>query len=173
MALSKDDLTTAMIDAVKEYPDGGADAMKALGKATENYICDNVEASYTWVGVHTSSGSTDTTTSFDCELKASESDFSCTPENFDDFISALAKFLNGITIKAPTGFALMLNSQAGTFSAQQLGEFEDEKDVDKAMKSAYGNIAEGIINGIKSYFMVASAGTHGDYAGNATLKSVS
>ena len=33
MALVKDDLTTAMIDAVKGCPDGGANAMKY-------YVCD-------------------------------------------------------------------------------------------------------------------------------------
>ena len=46
MALVKDDLTTAMIDAVKGCPNGGADAMKALGKAIEDYLVDNTDAQY-------------------------------------------------------------------------------------------------------------------------------
>lgn len=172
MALNKDNFVSAMIDAVKEYPEGGAEAIKALGKAIEDYICENTEAKYSWTGVHTSSGSSDTTTSFDVECEASGSDFSCSPEDFDSFISGLALFLNGIKIKAPSGFVLMLNSKAGTFTASQIGELEDVKDVDKAMKAAYGEIAQGIIDGLQSYFIPVMTGTHGDYAGSATFFSV-
>lgn len=173
MALVKNDLLTAMIDGVKDYPDGGANAMKALGKAIEDYLVNNTDCTYSWVGAN-SSGTADTTVSFNAELEASGEDFSCTPEDFDGFISDLATFIGKIKINAPSGFTLTsLKSGKGTFTASQIGELEDEKDVDKAMKSAYGEIAQGILDGWKSYFMASATGTHSEvYTGTATLTTV-
>lgn len=173
MALVKDDLTTAMIDATKSCPDGGADAMKALGKAIEDYLVDNTEATYSWVGANPS-GSPDSDTSFKAKLEASGSDFSSTPDDFDAFISDLADFLNKIKINAADGWSLPpLATGAGTFSASQLGELADETDCDGAMKDAFGIIAQGIIDGWISYFAPAGSGSHSAYTGAAALVSVS
>lgn len=175
MALVKDDLTTAMIDAVKGCPDGGADAMKALGKAVEDYLVANTDAQYSWVAVNTSKPyDPDSQTSFKAELSASGSNFSCIPKNFDDFISKLADWLNGVKIDPASGWTLgSLQSGAGTFSASQLGELADETDCDGAMKDAFGEIAQGIIDGWISYFAPAGSGTHSQYTGAASLVSVS
>ena len=173
MALVKDDLTTAMIDATKSCPDGGVDAMKALGKAVEDYLVDNTEATYSWTGAN-SSGSPDSDTSFKAKLEASGSDFSSTPDDFDAFISDLAQFLNKIKINAADGWSLPpLATGAGTFSASQLGELADETDCDGAMKDAFGIIAQGIIDGWISYFAPAGSGSHSAYTGAAALVSVS
>lgn len=173
MALVKDDLTTAMIDATTSCPDGGEDAMKALGKAVEDYLVDNTEATYSWTGAN-SSGSPDSDTSFKAKLEASGSDFSSTPDDFDAFISDLAQFLNGIKINAADGWSLPpLNSGAGTFTASQLGELADTTDCDGAMKDAFGIIAQGIIDGWISYFAPAGSGNHSAFKGAAALVSVS
>lgn len=173
MALVKDDLTSAMIDAVKGCPDGGADAMKALGKAVEDYLVDNTEATYSWTGAN-SSGSPDSDTSFKAKLEASGSDFSSTPDDFDAFISDLAQFLNGIKINAADGWSLPpLNSGEGTFTASQLGELADATDCDGAMKDAFGIIAQGIIDGWISYFAPDGSGKHSAFTGDAALVSVS
>ena len=175
MALVKDDLTTAMINATKSCPDGGADAMKALGKAVEDYLVDNTEAQYSWVAAITSTPFTPAPhTSFKAKLSASGSNFSSTPDDFDAFISDLAQFLNKIKINAADGWSLPpLATGAGTFSASQLGELADETDCDGAMKDAFGIIAQGIIDGWISYFLPAASGTRATYSGAASLVSVS
>ena len=175
MALVKDNLTTAMIDAVKGCPDGGTDAMKALGKAVEDYLVANTDAQYAWVAVNTSKPyEPDSQTSFKAKLSASGSNFSCIPKNFDDFISKLADWLNGIKIDPASGWTLgSLQSGAGTFTASQLGKLADEKDCDGAMKDAFGKISQGIIDGWQSYFLPSAAGTRATYSGSATLTSVS
>ena len=175
MALVKDDLTTAMINATKSCPDGGADAMKALGKAIEDYLVDNTDAQYSWVAAMTSTPFTpDPQTSFKAKLSASGSNFSSTPDDFDAFISDLAQFLNKIKINAADGWSLPpLATGAGTFSASQLGELADETDCDGAMKDAFGIIAQGIIDGWISYFLPAAPGTRATYSGSASLASVS
>lgn len=173
MALNKDDLSTAMIDGVKAHPDGGAEAIQALGKAIEDYLCENTDCSYSWVGVNPS-GSPDPITSFKAELKPSGAAFSCTPVDFNSFIVALALFLNGVIIQAPSGFSLPpLGSKAGIFTAEQAGELDDPEDGEKALKQAYSKIADGIIKGWKSYFLPASAGSHSAFTGSAALISVS
>ena len=175
MALVKDDLTTAMINATKSCPDGGADAMKALGKAIEDYLVDNTDAQYSWVAAMTSTPFTpDPQTSFKAKLSASGSNFSSTPDDFDAFISDLAQFLNKIKINAADGWSLPpLATGAGTFTASQLGELADETDCDGAMKDAFGLIAQGIIDGWISYFLSAAPGTRATYSGSASLVSVS
>ena len=175
MALVKDDLTTTMINATKSCPDGGADAMKALGKAIEDYLVDNTDAQYSWVAAMTSTPFTpDPQTSFKAKLSASGSNFSSTPDSFDAFISDLAQFLNKIKINAADGWSLPpLATGAGTFTASQLGEFADESDCDGAMKDAFGIISQGIIDGWISYFAPAGSGTHSQYTGAASLVSVS
>ena len=175
MALVKDDLTTAMIDATKSCPDGGVDAMKALGKAIEDYLVANTDAQYSWVAAMTSTPFTpDPQTSFKAKLSASGSNFSSTPDDFDAFISDLADWLNGIKIDPASGWTLgSLQSGAGTFTASQLGELADETDCDGAMKDAFGIIAQGIIDGWISYFLPAASGTRATYSGSASLASVS
>ena len=175
MALVKDDLTTAMINATKSCPDGGVDAMKALGKAIEDYLVANTDAQYSWVAAMTSTPFTpDPQTSFKAKLSASGSNFSSTPDDFDVFISDLAQFLNKIKINAADGWSLPpLATGAGTFSASQLGELADETDCDGAMKDAFGIIAQGIIDGWISYFLPAASGTRATYSGSASLASVS
>lgn len=173
MALNKDDLCTAIIDGVKAFPDGGAMAMQALGKAIEDYLCDNTVCMYGWVGVNPS-GVADPIVTFKAELKPSGTPFVCTPPDFNTFIVALSTFLKGIIIQAPSDFTIPpLNNPAGIFTAVQVGELEDPEDVDKAMKSAYGEIVQGILDGWKSYFMPATAGSHSAFTGSATLVSVS
>ena len=175
MALVKDDLTTAMINATKSCPDGGVDAMKALGKAIEDYLVANTDAQYSWVAAMTSTPFTpDPQTSFKAKLSASGSNFSSTPDDFDVFISDLAQFLNKIKINAADGWSLPpLATGAGTFTASQLGELADETDCDGAMKDAFGIIAQGIIDGWISYFLPAAPGTRATYSGSASLASVS
>ena len=175
MALVKDDLTTAMIDAVKGCPDGSADAMKALGKAIEDYLVDNTDAQYAWDAAMTSTPFTsDPQTSFKAKLSASGSNFSSTPDSFDAFISDLAQFLNKIKINAADGWSLPpLATGAGTFTASQLGEFADETDCDGAMLDAFGIIAQGIIDGWPSYFVSSESGSHTKFEGSASLTSVS
>lgn len=172
--LVADDLTQTMIDAVKTCPDGGDNAFKALGEATENYLCNNTVAMYSWTGVMTSAPfSNDPVAVFQAKLTPSGKTFSCKPNSFDDFISNFATFLQGIKIEGASGFSLSpLHNGSGTFTAQQVGKLEDEKDVDKAMKSAFSEIAKGIINGWQSYFQTSGGGSHGAFTGSASLTSV-
>lgn len=175
MALVKDDLTTAMINATKSCPNGGADAMKALGKAIEDYLVANTDAQYSWVATNTVLPyEPDSQVMFKAVLSASGSQFTSVPKDFDAFISDLADWLNGIKIDPASGWALgSLQSGAGTFSASQLGELADETDCDGAMKDAFGIIAQGIIDGWISYFLPAAPGTRATYSGSASLASVS
>ena len=174
MALVVDDLTTAMMNAVKQCPDGGDSAFQKLGEATENYLCNNTTAIYSWTAQMTSTPFTpDPVVMFQAKLNPSGSVFSCKPNNFDDFISKFATFLQGIKIEGASGFSLSpLQNGTGTFTAKQVGKLEDEKDVDKAMKSAFSEIAKGIINGWKSYFQTSGSGSHSAYVGSASLTSV-
>ncbi len=173
MALDKDSLTTAMIEAVKSCPDGGDEAMARLGKAVEDYLVANTVAVYAWVAVDPK-GSPDSTTAFTAVLSASGTTFECKPKDFDDFIARLAEWLNGIKINAPSGFSVSpLMTTAGTFTAEQLGSFADKTDCEGAMKDAFGKIAEGCIAGWKStYIMTAGSGSHSAFTGSATLSSV-
>jgi hypothetical protein len=174
MALVVDDLTTAMINAVKQCPDGGDSAFQKLGEATENYLCNNTVAMYSWVGTMSSHPfSPDPTVIFQAKLSPSGSVFTCKPSSFDDFISKFATFLQGIKIEGASGFSLSpLQNGTGTFTAKQIGKLDDEKDVDKAMKSAFSEIAKGIINGWQSYFQSSGSGIHSSYTGSASLTSV-
>ena len=175
MALVKDDLTTAMINATKSCPDGGVDAMKALGKAIEDYLVANTDAQYSWVATNTVLPyEPDSQVMFKAVLSASGSQFTSVPKDFNAFILDLADWLNGIKIDPASGWTLgSLQSGAGTFTASQLGELADEKDCDGAMKDAFGIIAQGIIDGWISYFAPAGSGTHSQYTGAASLVSVS
>lgn len=173
MALVKDDLTTAMIDAVKTCPDGGEAAMIALGKAVEDYLISNTDAVYSWTAVDTES-IPDSATSFKAELSASGSDFTSVPPDFETWIADLAEFLNGIKINPASGWSLgSLATGSGSFTAEKLGSLADEKDCDGAMKDAFGKIAAGILDGWQSYFVTAASGSHTKYVGAATLTSVS
>jgi hypothetical protein len=173
MALNKNDLATAIIDAATAHPDGGAAAIAAIGEAVEAYLVDNTEASYSWTAANPS-GAPDTTTSFNIELEKSGATFNSTPEDFAGFISDLADFLGGIKIKAPSGFSVSpLGSGAGTFTAEQLGEFPDPEDGEAALKEAHGKIAQGIIDGWPSYFAPATTGTHSQtFTGGGALTGV-
>jgi hypothetical protein len=174
MALDKNQLTTAIIDAATAHPDGGAEAMAAIGEAVEAYLVDNTAASYSWTAANASTGAPDTTTSFDAELEKSGATFSSTPDDFEGFISDLADFLGGIKIKAPSGFSVSpLESGAGTFTAEQLGDFTDPEDGEAALKEAHGKIAQGIIDGWPSYFAPATTGTHSQtFTGGGALTGV-
>lgn len=173
MALVKDDLTAAMINATKSCPDGGEAAMIALGRAIENYLISNTDAVYSWSGVDPLAVP-DPETSFKAVLSASGTDFTSVPPDFNAFILDLADWLNDIKIDPASGWSLgSLQSGAGTFSAPQLGELADETDCDGAMKDAFGLIAQGIIDGWISYFLSAAPGTRVTYSGSASLVSVS
>lgn len=173
MALDRDALTAVMINATKSCPDGGNDAMKALGKAIEDYLVANTDAQYAWAGVNPL-GVPDGAVNFMAVLSASGTEFTCKPSDFDDFISRLAAWLNGIKINAAAGWSLPpLNAGNGTFTASQLGTLADETDCDGAMNDAFGIIAQGIIDGWESYFIVSSAGSHAAFAGSASLAGVS
>ena len=175
MALVKDDLTTAMINATKSCPDGGVDAMKALGKAIEDYLVENTDAQYSWTAANTVFPyEPDSQVMFKAVLSASGSQFTSVPKDFNAFILDLADWLNDIKIDPASGWSLgSLQSGAGTFSAPQLGELADETDCDGAMKDAFGLIAQGIIDGWISYFLSAAPGTRATYSGSASLVSVS
>lgn len=174
MALVQDDLTKVMINATTKHPDGGNDAFIELGKATENYLCANTDAVYSWSGVLTVDPFTpDPTTSFNAEFVPSGIDFICQPKDFADFISKFAIFLRGIKIKAPSGFSLSpLENGVGIFKAKQIMVLEDETDIIKAMDLSFGLVAKGIIEGWQSYFQISSGGSHSAYAGSASLVSV-
>lgn len=175
MALDKDSLTTEMINATKSCPDGGADAMKALGKAIEDYLVANTDAQYSWAATNTVLPfEPDSQVMFKAVLSASGSQFSCVPKDFDDFISHLADWLNGIKIDPASGWTLgSLQSGAGSFSADMLMKLKDEKDVDSAMRDSFGKIAEGILAGWQSYFLPSASGVRATYSGSAALVSVS
>jgi hypothetical protein len=174
MALVKENLTTEMINAVSAIPDGGAVAMQALGDAIVKYLCDNTTTIYAWVGVNPK-GDSDPVTTFNAELQSSGVPFTTVPADFNSFISSLALYLNtAIIIQAPSDFTIPpLNMGTGTFTAEQLGELSDNKDADKAQKEAFGKIAQGIIDGWRSYFMPSTGGSHSAFTGNATLTAVS
>lgn len=174
MALVKDDLTMEMINAVKSCPDGGDDAMAELGSAIEDYLVANTDAVYAWKAKNPSTSDPDPATSFNAELSVSGTKFKCRPNDFDDFISKLAKWLNKIKINAASGWSLPpLNTDSGTFTADQLYKLADVTDCDGAMKDAFGIIAQGIIDGWISYFAPAGSGSHSAYTGAASLVSVS
>ena len=173
MALVKDDLTMAMINATKSCPDGGDDAMVTLGKAIEDYLVANTDAVYAWSAKDPMSVP-DPATSFNAELSVSGTEFKCRPNDFNDFISKLAKWLNKIKINAASGWSLpTLNTDSGTFTADQLYKLADETDCDGAMNDAFGIIAAGIIDGWVSYFVPSAAGSHAAFSGSAALVSVS
>ena len=175
MALDKDSLTTEMINATKSCPDGGADAMKALGKAIEDYLVANTDAQYSWAATNTVLPfEPDSQVMFKAVLSASGSQFSYVPKDFDDFISHLADWLNGIKIDPASGWTLgSLQSGAGSFSADMLMKLKNEKDVDSAMRDSFGKIAEGILAGWQSYFLPSASGVRATYSGSAALVSVS
>nr|DAO79676.1 MAG TPA: hypothetical protein [Caudoviricetes sp.] len=175
MALDKDSLTTEMINATKSCPAGGADAMKALGKAIEDYLVANTDAQYSWAATNTVLPfEPDSQVMFKAVLSASGSQFSYVPKDFDDFISHLADWLNGIKIDPASGWTLgSLQSGAGSFSADMLMKLKDEKDVDSAMRDSFGKIAEGILAGWQSYFLPSASGVRATYSGSAALVSVS
>lgn len=175
MALDKDALTAEMINATKSCPDGGADAMKKLGKAIEDYLVANTDAVYSWTATNTVLPfEPDSQAMFKAVLSASGSEFSYVPKDFDDFISHLADWLNGIKVDPASGWTLgSLQSGAGTFTASQLGKLADEKDVDSAMRDSFGKIAGGILAGWQSYFLPAASGVRATYSGAAALTSVS
>ena len=174
MALVKDDLTMEMIDAVKSCPDGGDDAMAELGSAIEDYLVANTDAVYAWKAKDPSTSAPDPETSFNAELSVSGTKFKCRPSDFDDFISKLAKWLNKIKINAASGWNLPpLNTDSGTFTADQLYKLADVTDCDGAMKDAFGMIAQGIIDGWPSYFVSSESGLHTKFEGAASLTSVS
>ena len=174
MALVKDDLTMEMIDAVKSCPDGGDDAMAELGSAIEDYLVANTDAVYAWKAKDPSTSAPDPETSFNAKLSVSGTKFKCRPNDFDDFISKLAKWLNKIKINAASGWNLPpLNTDSGTFTADQLYKLADVTDCDGAMKDAFGMIAQGIIDGWPSYFVSSESGLHTKFEGAASLTSVS
>lgn len=173
MALVKDDLTAAMINATKSCPDGGEAAMIALGRAIENYLISNTDAVYSWSGVDPLAVP-DPETSFKAVLSASGTDFTSVPPDFKTWIADLAEFLNGIKINAAAGWSLgSLATGSGTFTAEQLGTLADETDCDGAMNDAFGIIAAGIIDGWVSYFVPSASGSHAAFSGSAALVSVS
>ena len=174
MALVKDDLTMEMINATKSCPDGGDDAMAALGSAIEDYLVANTDAVYAWAAKDPVTSVPDPATSFNAELSVSGTKFKCRPNDFNDFISKLAKWLNKIKINAASGWNLPpLNTDSGTFTADQLYKLADEADCDGAMLDSFGIIAQGIIDGWPSYFVTSASGTHTKFAGSASLTSVS
>lgn len=177
MGLNKNDLAKAMADGAASCAEGGAESMKALGAALENYLISNTDANYSWTGKMTSKPYTpDATVSFKAELEKSGATFNSKPENFNEFIKDLSDFLKKIKIKAPSGFSLSpdnLNNGSGTFTASQLGSLPNPKDAPSAIAAAFGEIAEGIINGWVSYFATAASGMHsGVYNGTAAFIGV-
>ncbi len=174
MALNVQSFAQAMIDGVKKYPDGGKNAFKALGEAIENYLCNNTDAVYSWSGKMTSKPYTpDPVTSFNASLSPSGNTFNCSPKSYEGFISDLANFLKGIKIDGASGFSFSLASGVGSFTSQQIKKLDDESDIDKALISAYSEIAQSIIDGWQSYFLASASGVHSAYAGSASLVSVS
>ena len=174
MALVKDDLTMEMINAVKSCPNGGDDAMAELGSAIEDYLVANTDAVYAWAAKDPTTSVPDPATSFNAELSVSGTKFQCRPNDFNDFISKLAKWLNKIKINAASGWSLPpLNTDSGTFTADQLYKLADEADCDGAMLDAFGIISQGIIDGWSSYFVSSESGSHTKFEGAASLTSVS
>lgn len=157
-----------MISAVKKYPDGGDIAITALGNAVEKYLCDNTDATFTWIATQTIPQPLpipDPTTKFSVKFTPMQSFLCPKPKDFDTFIKKLALYLNGIVMTAPSTFSVSpLKSGIGTFTAEQLGSFSDSKDGEKALKEAYEKIAKGVLDGWKSYFLTATSGT--DTAGS-------
>ena len=174
MALDKNALTSVMVAATKSCPAGGDAAMIALGKAIENYLIANTDAVYAWDAKDPATSVPDPETSFNAELSVSGTKFQCRPNDFNDFISKLAKWLNKIKINAASGWSLPpLNTDSGTFTADQLYKLADETDCDGAMLDAFGIIAQGIIDGWPSYFVSSESGSHTKFEGSASLTSVS
>lgn len=173
MALDKDELTTAMINATVSCPDGGEAAMIALGRAVENYLVDNTEAVYSWFAADPLAVP-DPVTSFKAELSVSGVDFVSVLPNFKAWIADLADFLNKIKINPAAGWSLgSLATESGNFTAEQLLTLADETDCDGAMYDAFGIIAAGILDGWESYFVKSAAGSHAAFSGSASLVSVS
>jgi hypothetical protein len=164
MALSASSMKKDIIDAMEsKKPDTAAAANKVFGDAILENICDNISITYAWAAVLPPPASTsDPQVSFSATVSGAGT--LAPSSTFPEMLIKLATLIKGLTISAPTGFAVapLAFNPAGVLVAVMANE--DNQDL------AMTNFCTQIIASIKTSFInpTPAAGTHGTYSGATT-----
>ena len=165
MAMVAEDLKIAIQDAFATPPEDATEAQSTFGNAVKDYLEENCEITYAWVGANPSS-TPDPTVTF--TAKPTWTTFSLAP--FADFTLWMAG-LSAIVATAlltPDDTTFLLTGM--TFGLVPIvGIQSGLDDPDEAML----DVCEQIIDGVKLMInLVPSVGSHSAFTGTATMTSI-
>ena len=168
-------MANKMADAIKNSGINGckdaASALQKFWKAVCDYVSNNLDAKYAWVGVNPTSGAPDPVVILNCKCQAMGTLVPCNLNNADSALAAMSAQMNASaatwmitpdTSKSP-GFAVSPGLIIPTINLS--ASHIDDPD------SALEFMCNQIIMGIKAA-TPALAGTHAAFTGTATFTAI-